>query len=66
MEMVALEASRTKASSKVDGLALELVQARAYIHSSLSMEYGLEGDEPSELQLAFHFLQIELVEREEV
>jgi len=65
VEKVVLEASRAKASSRVDGLALELVHARAYIHSSLSMEYGQEGDEPSELQLAVRFPQIKLVEREE-
>ena len=29
------------------------------------MEYGREGDEPSELQPTFHHLQIELAEREE-
>ena len=29
------------------------------------MEFGREGDEPSELQLAFHRLQTELAEREE-
>ena len=39
-ERVALEASRAKASSRVDSLALELVRVRAYIHSILSMEYG--------------------------
>ena len=33
---------------------------KAYIHSTLSMEYGREGDKPSELQLAFHHLQAEL------
>ena len=48
-ERAALEAGRAETSSRVDGLALELVQAKAYIHSTLSMEYGREGDEPSEL-----------------
>ena len=38
---------------------------KAYIHSTLSMEYGREGDEPNEPQLAFCHLQTELVEREE-
>jgi len=33
------EASRVETSSRADGLALELVQAKAYIHSTLSMEY---------------------------
>lgn len=39
-ERVALEAGRAEASSKANGLALESVQAKAYIHSSLSMEQG--------------------------
>ena len=38
---------------------------KAYIHSTLSMEYGREGDKPSELQLAFHHLQTRLAEKEE-
>jgi len=63
-ERTALEASRAKPSSRADGLALELVQVKAYIHSTLSMEYRREGDEPSELQLAFCRLQTELAERE--
>ena len=46
---VTLEAGRVEASSRADGLALELVQSKVYIHSTLSMEYGQEGDEPSEL-----------------
>lgn len=48
-EKVALEANRAKANGRADGLALELLQVRAYIHSILSMEYGREGDEPNEL-----------------
>ena len=39
-ERAALEVDRAEASSKADGLALELVQARAYIHSIWNMEYG--------------------------
>ena len=39
-ERAALEVGRAEASSRVDGLALEIVQAKAYIHSTLSMEYG--------------------------
>ena len=31
---------RAKASSRTDGLALELVLEKAYIHSTLSMKYG--------------------------
>ena len=60
-----MEADRAEASSKADGLPLELVQVRAYIHSTLSMEYGREGDKPNEPQLAFHCLQSELAKREE-
>ena len=60
-----MEAGRAEASSRADGLPLELVQARAYIHSTLSMEFGREGDKPSEPQLAFHCLQSELAKREE-
>ena len=51
-------------SSRVDDLAMRLVQARSYIHSTLSLEYGLV-DEPSEPQLAFHRFQAEVVEKEE-
>ena len=43
-----MEAGRAEESSKADGLALELVQSKVYIHSTLSMEYGQEGNEPSE------------------
>ena len=39
-ERTILEAGRAEASSRADGLALELVWARSYIHSTLSMEYG--------------------------
>ena len=48
-EKVALEASRVETSSRVDGLALELVQEKAYIYSILSMEYRREGDVLNEL-----------------
>ena len=37
---------------------------KAYIHSTLSMEYGQEGHEPSKPQLAFRRLQTKLAERE--
>ena len=47
-ERAALEAGRVEASSRANGLGLELIQAKAYIHSTLSMEYRQEGDEPSE------------------
>ena len=46
-ERAALEAGRAEASSKADDLAMELLQAKSYIHSTLSMEYGREGDKPS-------------------
>ena len=39
-ERAALEAGRAEASNRVDGLALELMQVRSYIHSTLSMKYG--------------------------
>ena len=47
-ERATLEAGKAKANSRADGLALGLLQVKAYIHSALSMEYGREGDEPSE------------------
>jgi len=64
LERVTLEVGRAEASSKADGLALELVQVRAYVHSTLRMEYRREGNESSEPQLAFCHLQTELAERE--
>ena len=57
-ERATLEVRKAKTSSRANGLALELVQVKAYIHSTLSMEYGWEGDKPSESQT-------ELAEREE-
>ena len=59
-----MEARRVEACSRADGLVLELVQARSYIHSTLGMEYEQEDDEPSEPQLDFYHLQTELVKRE--
>ena len=53
---VAMEAGRVEACNRADGLVLELMQVRSYIHSTLSMEYGREGSEPSKHQLAFHRL----------
>ena len=50
-------------AGRANGLALELLQARSYIHSTLSMEHGREGDEPSEPQLVFRRLQTKLAER---
>lgn len=46
-ERATLEAGKAEACSRANGLVLELVQARSYIHSTLSMKYGREGDEPS-------------------
>ena len=54
-ERAILEASRSKASSKADDLALRLLGARSFIYSILSLEYG-PTNEPSEPQLAFHRL----------
>ena len=55
-ERATLKADGVEASSRADSLALELVQVRAYIHSTLSMEYRRKGDDPSEPQLTFHHL----------
>lgn len=38
-EKVVQEVGRAEASSKANGLALQLVQAISYIHSTLSIEY---------------------------
>ena len=59
-----METGRVVASSRADDLALELLQAKSYIHSTLSMEYGREGNEPKKPQRAFRRLQIELAEKE--
>ena len=47
-----------EASNGVDDLALRLLEARSFIHSTLSLDYG-SADEPSEPQLAFHCLQVD-------
>ena len=64
-QRAALKASRSEASSRADGLTPELVQARSYIHSTLSMEQGREGDEPSEIQRAFCHLHSKLAKSKE-
>ena len=46
-ERAIVEASHAEASSKADDLALKLLEARFFIHSTLSLEYG-PTDEPSE------------------
>ena len=63
-ERAIVEASRAKVSSKADDLALRLLEARSFIHPTLSLEYG-PTDEHSEPQLAFHRFQAEVVEKEE-
>ena len=63
-ERAIMEASCAKASSKANDLALRLLEASSFIHSTLSLEYG-PIDEPSEPQLAFHHFQVEIVEKEE-
>lgn len=37
---------------------------KSYIHATLDMEYGWEGNEPSEPHWAFFRLQTKLAERE--
>ena len=58
-----MEASCVETSSRVDDLALRLLEARSFTHSNLSLEYGLTG-ESSEPQLAFRHLQAEVAEKE--
>ena len=47
-EKAALKAGRVTISSRANDLALELLQAKNYIHSALDMEYRRESDKPSE------------------
>ena len=63
-ERAMIEAGCAKVSSRVDYLAMRLVQARFYIHYTLNLEYG-SVDESNEPQLAFHRLQAEAAEKEE-
>ena len=35
-------------SNQADDLALELLQAKSYIHTTLDIEYRRKGNEPSE------------------
>ena len=51
-------------SSKADNLAMRLLQARCYIHYTLSLEYR-SANEPSEPQLAFPCLQVKVAKKEE-
>ena len=48
-ERAIVEASCAKASSKANDLALRLLEARSFIHSTLSMEYR-PTNKPSEPQ----------------
>ena len=59
-----MEASHAEASSRAKDLALRLLEARSFIHATLSFEYG-PANEPSEPQLAFCHLQAEVAEKEE-
>ena len=59
-----MKASHAESSSKADDLALRLLKTRSFIHSTLSLEYGLVV-EPSEPQLAFRRLQAEVAEKKE-
>ena len=45
-EWTIMEARRAEASNKADDLALRLLKARSFIHSTLSLEYG-PTNEPS-------------------
>ena len=42
-----MEANCAEESSRVDDLALRLLEVKSFIHSTLSMKYG-PTDEPSE------------------
>ena len=57
-------ASRSEVSSRADDLAPGLLEARSFIHSTLSLECG-PADESSKPQLAFFHHQAEVTEKEE-
>lgn len=57
--LLAMEAKCIQLRSQVTNL-----EARSFIHSTLSLEYG-PANEPSKPQLAFHCLQAEVAEKEE-
>ena len=63
-ERATLEASHAEVSSRVDDLAMRLLQTRSYIHSTLSLEYR-SADERSKPQLVFHRIQAEVAKKEE-
>ena len=54
-EKAIVKASHAEVSSRADDLAIRLMQATSYIHSTLSLE-NEPTDKPSEPQLAFHHL----------
>lgn len=54
-ERAIVEASRTEASSRADDLALRLLKAKSFIHSTLSLEYRPTNDH-NEPQLDFRHL----------
>ena len=59
-----MEANHVETSSRADDLALRLLEARSFIHSTLSQEYG-RADEPKKPQLAFRCLQAEVAKKDE-
>ena len=59
-----MEFSRNEASGRAANFALRLLEARSFIHSTLSLEYKL-ADEPSEPWFIFCCLQVEVAEKEE-
>ena len=63
-ERTIMEAGRAEASNKSDDLALRLLEARSFIHSSLSLEYG-STNEPSKPQLNLCHLQVEVAKKKE-
>ena len=63
-ERAIVEACRSEAISRADDLALRLLEAKSFIHSTLSLDYRL-ADEPSEPQLAFCRLQAKVAEKYE-
>ena len=59
-----MEASHAESSSRADDLSLRLLETRSFIHSTLSLEYGLV-DKPREPQSVFRCLQTEVAVKKE-
>ena len=59
-----IKASHAEASNKAEDIAIRLLQARSYIHSTSSLKYE-STKEPSEQQLAFCCLQAKVAKKEE-